>query len=72
MKKVIMEIQGMHCASCASNVEKSLSKTQGVKNARVNMIAKKGYADIEDSVSEEDLRKAVRRAGYNIAKINYE
>jgi len=67
-----MEIQGMHCASCASNVEKSLSKTQGVKNARVNMIAKKGYADIEDSVSEEDLRKAVRRAGYNIAKINYE
>lgn len=72
MKKVIINIQGMHCASCASNIEKSLSKTPGVKNARVNLIAMKGFAEIEDNVPEETLKNAVKRAGYQAISVNYE
>lgn len=71
MKKVTLYIQGMHCASCASNTERSLSKVSGVKNVRVNMIMKKGYAEIEENVTEEELKKAVKRAGYTTTKIEY-
>ena len=72
MKKAIMQIQGMHCASCASNIQRSLCKVNGVKSANVNLIMKKGYAEIEDNVTEEDLKKAVKRAGYEAKSIEFE
>jgi len=72
MKKIKLTIQGMHCASCASNIERSLSKVDGVKNVRISMIMKKGYADIEDRVKEEDIKNAVKRAGYIASKLEFE
>ena len=72
MKKVKIEILGMHCASCASNIERSLSKVPGVRNARVSLLLKKGMAEIDDKVSEEDLRNAVKRTGYSVKSISYE
>ncbi len=72
MKKAKIEIQGMHCASCASNIEKSLSRVPGVKNPKVSLLLKKGTAEIEESVKEEDLKIAVKRAGYKVNKITYE
>ena len=72
MKKEKITIQGMHCASCASNIEKSLSKTPGVKSAKVSLLLKKGYVECEDSVSDEDLKKAVARAGYKAISVEKE
>ena len=72
MKKAKITIHGMHCASCASNIERSLRKTPGVKNANVSLLLKKGTAECEDSVSDEDLKKAVARAGYKAVSIEYE
>ena len=71
MKKKIL-IQGMHCASCASNIERSLKKILGVKSARVSLMIKKGYVECEDSVSDEDLKKAVARTGYRTVSIEKE
>ena len=62
----------MHCASCASNVERSLKKTPGVKEASVSLMLKKGRVEAEDSVSEEDLKKAVVRAGYKAVEMERE
>ena len=64
MKKYKITISGMHCASCASNIEKSLKKVSGVKEANVSLMLKKGMVEAEDSVSDEELKKAVARAGY--------
>jgi len=72
MKKAKITIHGMHCASCASNVERSLKKIPGVKNASVSLLLKKGTVECEDSVKEEEIKLAVKRAGYNIKSINYE
>ena len=69
MKKLKLLISGMHCASCASNIEKSLKNTKGVKTASVSLMLKKGMIEADDSVSEEDLKKAVARAGYKLDKI---
>lgn len=54
----------MHCASCASNVERSLKKVKGVRKASVLLLLKKCLVECEDNVTEEELVKAVKRAGY--------
>ena len=72
MKKIKITINGMHCASCASNVEKSLKKVPGVKNANVSLMLKKGTAECEDSVSEDEIKKAVVRTRYKISNIEKE
>ena len=69
MKKLKLIIDGMHCASCASNIEKSLRKVQGVKEVSVSLMLKKGTVEAEDFVKEEDIKKAVARAGYKVVRI---
>ena len=69
MKKIKLTIEGMHCASCASNIEKSLKKVLGIKEANISLMLKKGTVECEDSVSDDELKKAVARAGYKISKI---
>ena len=61
MKKRIFKIQGMHCASCALNIESSLKKVEGVRSAKVNFAFKKLY--IEGDVLEKEIEKAVFKAG---------
>ncbi|MDP2628302.1 MAG: heavy metal-associated domain-containing protein [Nanoarchaeota archaeon] len=72
MKKVKIEISGMHCASCSNNIERSLKKTPGVKDASVSLLLKKGTAECEDFVSDEEIKKAVKRAGYEVKNISQE
>lgn len=72
MKKVKLTIHGMHCSSCAGNIERSLGKTPGVKSANVSLLLKKATVELEDSVSEQDLKIAVKRAGYEVKSIEYE
>ena len=72
MKKIKLSIEGMHCASCASNIERSLKKVSGIKNASVTLMLKKGMIEAENSVSEDEIKKAVSRAGYKVSKIEYD
>jgi len=69
MKKLKLFIEGMHCASCAGNIEKSLKKINGVKEASISLMLKKGTVEAEDFVSGDDIKKAVARAGYKVVKI---
>jgi copper chaperone CopZ len=69
MTKKKLTIEGMHCASCASNIERSLKKVSGVKDASVILMLKKGTVEAEDSVSEEEIKKAVSKVGYKVVKI---
>ena len=72
MKKFKLSIQGMHCASCAGNVERSLRKVAGVKNVSVSLMLNKGTVEVEDGVSEEALKKAVAVTGYKVSGIQEE
>ena len=69
MKKIRLIIQGMHCASCASNIERSLKKVSGVKEASVNLMLRKGFVEAEDNVSNDELKKAVSKVGYKVVSI---
>ena len=69
MKKKI-NIEGMHCASCAGNIERSLKKVQGVSEVNVSVIGKKAFVEVNEKVPEEELKKAVARAGYKVLSID--
>jgi len=63
--KAMIPVSGMHCASCAVNIERLLKKTPGVENAVVNFANSKAYADYNpDLVSEKMLKGVIERAGY--------
>lgn len=73
MKKVKIDIDGMTCASCAVNIGKSLEKVSGVKSANMSFLLKKGTLELDDTVKEEDLKKAISNVGnYKATKIEYE
>jgi Cu+-exporting ATPase len=73
MKKIKINIEGMSCASCATNIGKSLEKVKGVKSANVNIMMNKGFVEAEENVSEKDLEKAVSDVGnYKATKIETE
>lgn len=69
MKKLKLTINGMHCASCASNIERSVKKVAGVKACSVSLMTHKSFVDCEDNVSDEELKKAVARAGYKVLNV---
>lgn len=69
MEKIILNISGMHCASCAGNIEGALKKVLGVVSARVNFALEKAYLEFEPEKSSiQDLISAIEKAGYK-AKI---
>lgn len=68
-KKIKINIEGMHCASCAVNIERSLKKVPGVKEISVSVIGKKAFVEIDEKTNQEELKKAVARAGYKTISI---
>ncbi len=63
-EKKSFPILGMHCASCARLIERSLQKTSGVISASVNYASEQASVDVDSKVSDEDLKKAVENVGY--------
>ena len=63
-----MKIEGMMCPHCQAAVTKALNAIEGVK-AEVNLEKKEAYVEAPDSVSKEDLTKAVTDAGYEVVSV---
>ncbi|KKP40032.1 MAG: copper-translocating P-type ATPase, Cu2+-exporting ATPase [Candidatus Peregrinibacteria bacterium GW2011_GWF2_33_10] len=70
MKQILL-ISGMHCASCAGIIEKALKKVNGVASANVNFAAEKASIIFDESLAtQENLIKAIEKAGYKAEKID--
>jgi P-type Cu+ transporter len=66
-KKAELKISGMHCATCAINIEESLSKLESVTNAQVNFGTDTAHVEFDPAkISITDLEKAVTDAGYEL------
>lgn len=70
MKKLKLKISGMHCGSCAGNVERSLKGVKGVKSASASAVTNNCFIEVEDAVKEEDLKKAVAKTGYKVVSVD--
>ena len=69
-RRVVLQIDGMHCASCVVRVEQAISGERGVAEARVNLAARQATALIDpDIVTADRLVAALARAGYRASMV---
>lgn len=62
----IIQLTGMSCASCALNIEKHLSKQQGIKKAKVNFGSEKAIIDYDNKIiSIDKLINTINKLGYS-------
>ncbi|PRE09370.1 heavy metal translocating P-type ATPase [Burkholderia multivorans] len=66
---VLLDIDGMTCASCVSRVEKALAKVPGVTHASVNLATERATVEASADVSAARLVEAVEQAGYQATPI---
>ena len=73
MKKIILKIEGLSCSACSIGLEKYLKKQVGIIDASVNLVMAEALITYEDNLTEMDLNKMVKDAGFkslgNIEKI---
>ena len=66
-KKVVLNVKGMTCASCALTVEKAIKSKRGVSDVNVNISTKKATFIYDPSlVSLQDISESVARTGYRL------
>ncbi len=66
-KKAELKITGMHCATCAVNIEESLAKIRDVEKAQVNFGTDSAHVEFDPAkVSLREIEKAVKEAGYDV------
>ncbi|MFH1474220.1 MAG: heavy metal translocating P-type ATPase [Candidatus Aenigmatarchaeota archaeon] len=64
-KKTTLSIRGMHCASCALNIEKSLKKQKGVKSIVVNFSTEEATIEYDQkSIDVKKFKKIIAGLGY--------
>lgn len=66
-KKIILDVKGMTCASCANSVETELNKLDGVDGAVVNLADESVSLGLDKSRSSfNDLKDSLKRIGYDL------
>ena len=70
---VVVEVEGMSCPFCAYGIEKKLKKVEGVERLAVHLEAGKVEITLKEGarVSEERLREAVVKAGFEARTITF-
>jgi len=60
-------IDGMHCASCSANVEKSLKSLVGVTNATVNLALEEAFVEYDERKLKQDaIFKSITDLGFKV------
>ncbi|MFC2006857.1 copper ion binding protein, partial [Chloroflexota bacterium] len=68
MIKMSLPISGMTCASCATIIEKELSKKTGVIKTNVNLASEKAFVEYDpDKVNIKTLINMISDVGYGVA-----
>jgi len=67
MKKEILNITGMSCASCATRIEKGLNKEEGINEASVNLALERASVEYDENIkNKNDMIKIIEDLGYGV------
>ena len=65
-EEITLPVVGMTCAACQHHVEEALRGTEGVAEARVDLMAHRARVSYDPAVTQpESLVNAIRQAGYD-------
>ena len=69
MQKIVLKISGMHCASCALNIENILKEEQGINSANVNLANQKAYIVFDpNKIDFLKIKNLIESLGYKAEK----
>ncbi len=69
-KKVLFNISGMHCQSCASLIELEVSKLAGVKLATADFVKKSLIVEVdEEKTALLKIQEASKELGYQLLPV---
>jgi Cu+-exporting ATPase len=64
-ERLLLDVEGMHCASCTARVERALKSVPGVTAARANLATNQASVELDPGRgSNGDLLAALSKAGY--------
>lgn len=67
MRTEVLKVGGMTCGGCAKSVTNALRGIAGVREVEVSVPRGEATIEFDEArTSTEDLRTAVRRAGYEV------
>ena len=66
-KRIVLNIGGMQCVTCAQTIEKRLPKLKGIIDASINFAAEKAIIDYDpDLVDQKAIEDAIAEVGYKV------
>ena len=68
---VVINVKGMVCSFCAQGVEKKLTEIESVARVAISIETKtvEVWLKTAGTLTDEQIKKAINSAGYNIEKI---
>ena len=64
--KITCKVLGMHCTSCAMNIDDALEELEGVYSADTNYAKGEVKVSFDDSlVSASDITRVIQQQGYD-------
>lgn len=61
---LMIDVKGMHCASCVSKVESAIKEVPGVWDASVNLATEKAQVSFQKNLDLKKIVEAIQNAGY--------
>jgi Cu+-exporting ATPase len=72
-QKVTLPITGMTCANCAMNIERTVKKLNGIKDANVNFAAEQAIVAFDPKLLHlKDIVDNIHNSGYTVSKAKIE
>ena len=65
----VIHISGMHCQNCVNSVTRAVNALDGA-SAKVNLHRGTAEVSFDRTISDEELRKAVEKAGFQVTGID--
>jgi copper chaperone CopZ len=67
-KNVVFKIEGMHCGSCAMDIDMTLEDAKGVKESNTNYAKSETRIKYDEkAISEDKLKEIIKSVGYEVA-----
>ena len=68
-RELVLPIEGMTCAACATRIERRLGKLDGVKEAVVNYATEEAHVRVDSVVGAHKIASVVDAAGYGVRTV---
>ncbi len=71
MKSLKLKIKGMHCTSCAFNIDGELEDTEGIKSSQTSYARQETEVEFDESkINMQKIIDIVKKVGYDVNPLN--